>query len=348
MSNVGRFGVFLPSYIWEGDGAERARGIKTFAREVEELGFDSLFITDHLLAARRFYSVNWLEPLMSLAVAAGATERVRLGTSILIMPLRSPVVLAKELATLQFLSDNRVILGAGVGWNEAEYDAVGVKKSERGRRTDEMLDIMMPLLEGETVSYHGRYYSIDDVFIEPRTAQRPLLWIGGGSQLADPKSPDVPRFVESVKARTVRSDGWIARPTCPPPDIARDWAELQAALRASGRDPGDMLVTHENFLHLVLTNDPAKAREEQHRAFLKVMSGERGPQYLETVYLFGTPDEIIASLQARVDAGVEYFFLHTMTPDPGQLRLWVDEIIANVTFPATAGPVRRPPHVWPR
>ena len=155
MSDVGRFGVFLPSYIWEGDGAERARGIKAFARQVEELGFDSLFITDHLLAARRFYSVNWLEPLMTLAVAAGATERVRLGTSILIMPLRNPVILAKELATLQFLSDNRVILGAGVGWNDAEYEAVGVHKSERGKRTDEMLDIMMPLLEGERVTYHG-------------------------------------------------------------------------------------------------------------------------------------------------------------------------------------------------
>ncbi len=348
MSEIGRFGVFLPSYIWEGDGAERARGVKSFAREVEELGFDSLFITDHLLAARRFYSVNWLEPLMSLAVAAGATERVRLGTSILIMPLRNPVILAKELATLQFLSDNRVILGAGVGWNDAEYGAVGVKKSERGRRTDEMLDIMMPLLEGDTVSYHGRYYSVDGVFIEPRTTQRPLLWIGGGSQLADPKSPDVPRFVESVKARTIRSDGWIARPTCPPPDIARDWTELQAAMRAAGRDPQNTLVTHENFLHLVLTTDPAKAREEQHRAFLKVMSNERGPKYLETVYLFGTPDEIIASLQARVDAGVEYFFLHTMTPDPAQLQQWVDEIIPNVTFPPTAGPVRRPPRVWPR
>jgi alkanesulfonate monooxygenase SsuD/methylene tetrahydromethanopterin reductase-like flavin-dependent oxidoreductase (luciferase family) len=94
MSEVGRFGVFLPSYIWQGDGPERARGIKAFAREVEELGFDSLFVTDHLLAAKRFYSVNWLEPLMALGVAAGATERVRLGTSILIMPLRNPVLLA--------------------------------------------------------------------------------------------------------------------------------------------------------------------------------------------------------------------------------------------------------------
>jgi probable F420-dependent oxidoreductase len=340
MSDVGRFGVFLPSYVWDGDGAERARGIKAFAREVEDLGFDSLFITDHLLAAKRFYSVSFLEPLSALAVAAGATERVRLGTSILIMPLRNPVLLAKELATLQFLSENRFILGAGVGWNEYEYAAIGVKKSERGARTDEMLDIMIPLLQGETVTYRGTYYSVDELFIEP-LAERPEIWIGGGSQLADPKSPDLPRFVESVKARTLRVDGWIPRPTCPPDDIARDWAELQDYFREHGRDPRECLVAHENFLHLVLTNDPVKAREEQHRAFLKVMSSERGERYLESVYLFGTPDEVIASLQARIDAGVEYFMLHTMTPDPAQLRQWVDEIIPNVTFPATAGAVRR-------
>ena len=341
MSDVGRFGVFLPSYIWAGDGPERARGIKEFARQVEELGFDSLFVTDHLIAAKRFYSVSFLEPLAALAVAAGATSRVRLGTSILIMPLRQPVMLAKELATLQFLSENRVILGAGVGWNEQEYAALGVTKSERGKRTDEMLDIVIPLLEGETVTYHGQFYSVDELDIEPRSAQRPEIWIGGGSQLADPKSPDLPKFVESVKARVLRTDGWIPRPTCPPDEIARDWRELQDYYREHGRDPRECVVAHENFVHLVLTNDPARAREEQHEAFLRVMSSERGPQYLETVYLFGTPDEIVASLQARVDAGVEYFVLHTMTPDPAQLQDWIEHIIPNVEFPPTAGPVRR-------
>src|SRR5437763_16908177 len=136
MSEVSRFGVFLPSYIWEGDGRERARGIKAFARTVEDLGFDSLFITDHLLAAKRFYSVSFLEPLSALAVAAGVTQRVRLGTSILVMPLRNPVLLAKELATLQFLSENRLILGAGVGREDADDGAIGARTSRRGTRTD--------------------------------------------------------------------------------------------------------------------------------------------------------------------------------------------------------------------
>ena len=345
MTEIDRFGVFLPSYVWEGDGPDRARGIKEFSRAVEDLGFDSLFVTDHLIAAKRFYSVSFLEPLQALAVAAGVTSRVRLGTSILIMPLRHPVMLAKELATLQFLSENRVILGAGVGWNEFEYAALGVKKSERGKRTDEILDIMIPLLEGETVTYHGEFYSVDDLFIEPRSSQRPEIWIGGGSQLADPKSPDLPKFVESVKARVLRTDGWIPRPTCPVDEIANDWRQLQDYYREHGRDPNECVVAHENFMHIVLTNDPAEARRQQHEAFLKVMSNERGPKYLETVYLFGTPDEITASLQARVDAGVEYFMLHTMTPDPAQLQSWIDEIIANVKFPATAGPVRRQPRV---
>src|SRR3989304_5891727 len=96
-------------------------------------------------------------------------------------------------------------------------------------------------------------------------------------------------------------------PPCPPDDIARDWVELQAYYREHGRDPDECVVAHENFLHLVMTDDPARAREEQHRAFLKGMSAERGPKYLESVYLFGTPDEVIASLQARIDAGVEKF-----------------------------------------
>src|SRR5207247_10266956 len=87
VSEVARFGVFLPSYIWEGDGRERARGIKAFARTVEDLGFDSLFMTDHLLAAKRFYSVSFLEPLSALAVTAGVTARGRVGPCTGLIPL---------------------------------------------------------------------------------------------------------------------------------------------------------------------------------------------------------------------------------------------------------------------
>lgn len=332
MSNVERFGVFLPSFIWEGDGPDRARGIVDFARHVEDLGFDSIFITDHLLAARQFYSVSFLEPISTLSLVAGVTNRVKLGTSVMVLPIREPVLLAKQLATLQFLSSGRLVLGAGIGWYPPEYAATGVRKSDRGPRTDEILDIIIPLLEGETVSYRGRFYSIDDVMIEPRVAQRPEIWIGGGSQLADPESPELPRFADAVKARILRTEGWIPRPTCPPADIARDWEELQEHLRLNGRDPASITVAHENFMHFVATQDRERALVEQHSAFLRVMSEARGPRYLEQVYLFGTPEDIVASLQERVDAGVDRFMLHTMTPDPAQLESWLTEIIPHVRF----------------
>lgn len=333
ISNIERFGVFLPSFVWPGDGPERAQGIVDFAREVENTGFDSIFITDHLLAAGQFYSVSFLEPLTALSLVAGVTERVKLGTSVMVMPIREPVLLAKQLATMQFLSNNRFVLGAGIGWYPPEYAATGVKKSERGARTDEILEIVVALLEGETVSYQGQFYSIEDVLIEPWAGRRPDVWIGGGSQLADSGSPDLPRLVEPVKRRILASEGWIPRPTCPPEDIARDWDELQAYFKEHGRDPAELIVAHENFYHFVGTQDPARARREQHEAMLRVMSEARGPEYLERVYLFGTPDEVVESLQARVDAGVQSFILHTMTPDPAQLEQWATQVIPHVRFP---------------
>lgn len=336
MGNVGRFGVFLPSFVWEGDGAERARGIKDFSRQAEDLGYESIFITDHLFAAKQFYSVNFLEPISALSMVAGVTEKVKLGTSVMVLPIREPVLLAKQLATLHFLSAGRAVLGAGIGWYPPEYAATGVKKSERGARTDEILDIILPLLEGETVTYDGQFYSIEDVEIEPRLPERPELWIGGGSQLADPGSPDLPRFVDAVKRRILKAEGWIPRPTCPPEDIAGDWEELQAYLLENGRDPSSITVAHENFVHLVRTQDRDKALAEQHDAFLKVMSSARGPEYLEKVYLFGTPEDIIESLQARIDAGVQRFMLHTMTPDPAQLEHWITDVIDHLEFPDDA------------
>ena len=277
-ANIERFGVFLPSFVWPSDGPERARGILDFAREVENAGFDSIFITDHLFAAKQFYSVSFLEPLTALSLVAGVTERVKLGTSVMVMPIREPVLLAKQLATLQFLSNNRVVLGAGIGWYPPEYAATGVKKSERGPRTDEILEIIVPLLEGKTVTYQGRFYSIEDVLIEPRSSQRPEVWIGGGSQLADPGSPDLPRLVDAVKKRILAAEGWVPRPTCPPEDIARDWEELQVYFKENGRDPADLIIAHENFFHFVSTQDPIRARQEQHEAMTKVMSEARGPR----------------------------------------------------------------------
>src|SRR5215208_4191645 len=143
-----KFGVFLPSYIQGEPQDQHARRLRDFARHAEELGFDSLWITDHIVTAHRFYRVGWLDALMTLSHVAAVTERVRLGTSILILPLRQPTVLAKQISTLDMLAGHRFIFGIGTGWYGPEFEACGVHKSERGGRTDEVLDATLALLAG--------------------------------------------------------------------------------------------------------------------------------------------------------------------------------------------------------
>ena len=138
-----KFGLTLPSFTWPGLDYQTTRRItKEMARRAEELGFDSLTVWDHLLSAPGLYGGSWLDPLMVLSCAAGGTETIALGTHILVAPIRHPVLLAKELATLDYMNGGRFFLGVGPGWNEPEFTAMGVSMRERGRRTDELLDAL--------------------------------------------------------------------------------------------------------------------------------------------------------------------------------------------------------------
>lgn len=116
-----KFGVFLPSFLLKTRDPSHPDRLRAFAQRAEELGFDSLWITDHIITARRFYAVSWLDSLMTLGHVAAITSEVRLGTSILILPVRQPTVLAKEIATLHYLSGGRFICGIGTGWYEPEF-----------------------------------------------------------------------------------------------------------------------------------------------------------------------------------------------------------------------------------
>lgn len=144
------------------------------------LGFASLWVIDHFLKAP-VYGTTWLDPMLALTYAAAHTTRVKLGTSVLIVPLRNPVLLAKEVAMLQHLSGQRLILGLGVGWNPVEFEAVQVPRRERGRRTDEIMEIVRRLLSQRTASYEGRYYRFPEIAIEPFSGQPTPIWVGGGA-----------------------------------------------------------------------------------------------------------------------------------------------------------------------
>lgn len=321
-----KFGVFLPSYIVPGRERSHPDDVRQFARRAEELGFDSLWITDHIITAHRFYSVSWLDALITLAHVAAVTEKVGLGTSVLILPTRNPAVLAKEIATLHYLSGSRYIYGVGTGWYGPEFEACGVHKSERGGRTDEVLDATMALFAGPDVDFHGKYYNLDGVTVEPHLDPMPPLWAAGGSQLAHETSPEAATMNPNVLRRIARADGWIARPTCPPDLIGSD-LQLISAARAEAGHTGPFTIAHENFTWIEERGTADDVRDIQQARFADIVSDERPWDYIDAVYMSGTIDQIQAKIQARIDAGVEYLMLHTLTADLGQLELIAKHVI---------------------
>lgn len=318
-----RIGVFLPTFH---SAPDAGRVIARFAQRAEALGYDSLWATDHLLHDSLFYRVPWLEPMTALTYAAAVTERVRLGTSVLVMPVRNPVVLAKEIATLQALADNRFILGVGTGWDAREFAAVGTRRADRGPQTDESIHIVRELLAGAAVTLSGRFNDLQDIRIGPAPGSI-TVWVAGGRQLAHEKSPERPVMAPSVLRRIGRADGWIARPTSPPEQIAADICDIKAHLAEIGRDPATLTIAHENFCHIVPTTDPARARAEQIERFTAVMGKERPFEYFEQVYLTGTVEQIQDKIRARLATGVTHLMLHTLEPSVRQLELWAENLL---------------------
>jgi len=198
-------------------------GIRRAAVQAEELGFADVWTSEHIIVpAGVMYppSPNFYDPILTLTWAAACTRRVRLGTSVLVLPMRHPLPLAKELATLQNLSGGRLILGAGVGWMEAEFAALGVPFKERGRRTDEGIAMMRAVWSDDPVSFEARWVPavIDNMRMMPKPEQPIPIWIGGTS--------------EPALKRAIRLDGWHGSRATP-----EQAAPLVATLRAERPDP---------------------------------------------------------------------------------------------------------------
>jgi probable F420-dependent oxidoreductase len=173
--------------------------IRRAAMRAEDLGIDDVWVSEHIIVPRATFprSPLFYDPVLSLTWAAAVTKRVRLGTSVLVLPLRHPLPLAKELATLQNFSDGRLILGAGVGWLEAEFAALGAPFDERGRRTDEGIAMMRAVWTQDPVTFRSRYIpaEITEMTMSPPPVRPIPIWFGARSEAA-------------VK-RTVRiGDGW--------------------------------------------------------------------------------------------------------------------------------------------
>jgi probable F420-dependent oxidoreductase len=175
------FGVIVPNY---GAGSSPER-IRRFVEAAEELGFDSAWTTEHLVVGPEGVDSygRVYDSLVTLGWIAGWTQRIALGTSVVILPLHNPFHLAKQLTTLQELAGRRVTLGVGMGWHRDEFEFMGVEFEGRGRRGNEAITLMRALWRGEH-SFEGRYWSFRDATSEPLPDPQPEIWVGGSSPQA--------------------------------------------------------------------------------------------------------------------------------------------------------------------
>jgi probable F420-dependent oxidoreductase len=179
-----KFGVCIPNF---GENLSPS-SVRDVCHAAERLGYSSVWTTDHLVTPAGASSPygNILESVSVLAYAAAVTRRVSIGTSIIVLPLREPVLLAKQLATVDQLSGGRLIAGLAVGWWEEEFKALGSGFHDRGARADEEIDLLRALWTQPVVDYVGRHYKLRDVTFEPKPEQGGALpiWIGGNSPSA--------------------------------------------------------------------------------------------------------------------------------------------------------------------
>jgi probable F420-dependent oxidoreductase len=188
-------GIHLP-HIGRKAGPD---SIRRSAIQAEELGFADVWVSEHIIVPKDSPyppSPNFWDPVLTLTWAAAVTRRVRLGTSVLVLPMRHPLPLAKELATLQNLSEGRLILGAGVGWLEAEFDALGVPFKERGRRMDEGIALMRAVWGDDPITFPTQWIEakVTDMRMQPKPMTPIPIWIGGSS--------------DAAIRRACRLDGW--------------------------------------------------------------------------------------------------------------------------------------------
>ncbi len=323
-----KFGAWIPTYAWadRSGGAKNVRNIRESIERCEKHGID-VWVIDHLLSAPGLYGNAWLEPLETLAYAAALTDTVKIATGILVLPVRHPVVLAKEISTLCHMSNNRFVFGVGPGWYTREFEVTGSRIEERGRRTDEIIEAVTLLLSKPNVTYSGRYYSFKDVTIDPRPPKLPEIWVSGGSRIPDPNEHDVPVIARTVMDRIVKAGNWLSRCSGKQEWVKRDWVQLQDHARRLGKDPRKITFGHCNFIHLVEEKSHERALAKSKAPFLRAMGRHRSYEHLQECYMIGSIDRINARIQDLVASGLKYLVLGPVTDDPKQIDLLAKRVM---------------------
>ncbi len=324
------FGLRLPTFV-RGAETDSLETIANYLARAEDLGFESAFTIDHFIVTPPAYACSWLEPMVLLAALAGRTRKMKLGTLVLVLPLRNPTYLAKETATLDFLSGGRLILGVGVGWNELEFNLLHVPHRERGKRTTESLDILKKLWTQDHVTYQGKFFQFENISIEPKPVQKPHppIWIGGGSQpfelIYGQKAPNLDPVFRRIAQY---ADVWVPHSSSTPDKVREDWEKICTFSKEFGRDAEkEMGLAYSNFIYVL-----KKGESTDRAASLFSRYSGMNLDYWRKFYLLGTAEELVEHIRERIAAvgGMDHVILNPLSFDVEHLELIANEIIPAV------------------
>ncbi len=306
------FGVHIPQILGEGDSPPDAAFISDYAAAAESLGYAFVSANDHIV-----HRLPWVDGPLALAIAAAATKRIRLSTSIIIPAVRNPFVAAKTLAALDHLSGGRLVVGVGAGSYEPDYVLAGVPFEERWRRLGQSIIAMRAAWRDEDVPDAAGPYAMQSINMRPRPLQPggPPIWIGAWG------SPAGLRRVARL------GDGWFASAyNTTPEKFPADWSALRETLARHNKDPQ----TFPNGLATMftyVTDDRVEAERVVGQKLGPAVG--RGAVDLSSRLLIGTADECIGLVRAYADAGVQRIFIWPAGNELDQLRTFAEQVIPN-------------------
>jgi len=287
----------------------------------DSLGIDSIWFSDRILGRG-----NILEPIVAMAAVAGQSKFMKLGTNVLIFPLRNPVLMAKELATLDFLSNGRLLLVAGLGRDdEDEFQACGISKKGRGTRTDEVITLLRKLWKEDNVNFDGVFYNLNMVNIDPKPIQNggPPIWIGGRSNAA--------------LRRTGRlGDGWL--PSYLTPNEATIGIKYikQYASEVGRKIPDDHYGVNMQFFI-------ASTKEEALRLSSSYQTLRRTDIASDEYGAFGTAKQIVQRLRQYMVGGVTKFVMKPVCSPAqlfSQLELLATDVLTELQTPFSEAEIK--------
>jgi probable F420-dependent oxidoreductase len=285
----------------------KPENIVRFAKGCEAMGCHSMWTIDRV-------AYDNLEPLTVLAAAAGATQKIRLGTSVLLGNLRHASHVAKIVSTLDFISNGRVTLGLGFGSRENDYKAVEIPFEHRGSRAVEQVQLMKRLWTEDNVTFKGKFYNVENLSVGPKPIQKPHppIWTGGSAEVA-------------LKRAGSWADGFICGSSAIP-EFPSTWEKIAGYARAAGRDPKK--ISKAGLTFMAIHDDQSKAVRAVEDYVMRYYGRLRAD--VANTSLVGSPAAIAERIGAFLAQGLDTLIIGVADPDPRQLDLFGEEVLPKI------------------